>query len=184
MQQLNMDNAKNGEDSTLYGRFAGIILHYLFQQVSNEQDAEDLLLEVFLAALQDKSLINLPDGRQLAWLRRVARNKVIDRYRHIALVNLLPIEQALEMEDTALTPEQYTEQKENYERLYQSIAQLSSLQREVIRLRYRNGLRFYEIAEMLEKPEGTVRQLFVRTLRQLRTIYDQLERGNSNEKIR
>ena len=177
MQQLNMDNAQNAVDSALYDRFAVTIFHYLFQQVSNEQDAEDLLLEVFLAALQDKSLSNLPAGRQLAWLRRVARNKVIDRYRHVALLNLLPIEQALELEDTALTPEEYTEQQERYERLYQSIAQLTSLQRELIRLRYRSGLRFFEIAAVLEKPEGTVRQLFVRTIRQLRTIYDQLERG-------
>ena len=177
MQQVNIENAHNGEDSTLYDRFAAIIFHYLFQQVSNEQDAEDLLLEVFLAALQDKSLSNLPAGRQLAWLRRVARNKVIDRYRHVALLNLLPIEQALELEDTALTPEEYTEQQERYERLYQSIAQLTSLQQELIKLRYRNGSRFFEIAAVLEKPEGTVRQLFVRTLRQLRTIYDQLERG-------
>jgi len=177
MQQVNMENAQNGEDSTLYDRFAAIIFHYLFQKVSNKQDAEDLLLEVFLAALQDKSLSNLPAEQQLAWLRRVARNKVIDRYRHVALLNLLPIEQALEMEDTALTPEQYTEQQERYERLHQSIAQLTSLQRELIGLRYQSGLRFSEIATVLDKPEGTVRQLFVRTLRQLRTTYEQLERG-------
>ncbi len=177
MKQLNTDRDQNGVDGTLYDRFAVPIFHYLLQQVSNKQDAEDLLLEVFLAALQNESLSSLPDGRQLAWLRRVARNKVIDRYRHIALLNLLPIEQALEMEDTALTPEQYTEQRENYERLYLSIAQLTSLQRELIGLRYRNGLPFCEIAGALGKSEGTVRQLFVRTLRQLRAIYDQLERG-------
>jgi len=177
MQQVNMENAQNGEDSTLYDRFAAIIFHYLFQKVSNKQDAEDLLLEVFLAALQDKSLSNLPAEQQLAWLRRVARNKVIDRYRHVALLNLLPIEQALEMEDTALTPEQYTEQQERYERLYQSIAQLTSLQRELIRLRYQSGLHFIEIAAIFEKPEATVRQWFVRILRKLRKIYDQLERG-------
>jgi len=110
-------------------------------------------------------------------LRRVARNKVVDHYRHVALLNLLPIEQALKMEDTALSPEQYTEQQENYERLYQSIAHLTVLQRELVRLRYRNGLRFADIAVVLGKPEGTVRQLLVRTLRRLRMIYDQLERG-------
>jgi RNA polymerase sigma factor (sigma-70 family) len=181
MEQLNMDNTQNAEESTFYDRFAAIIFQYLLQRVSNVQDAEDLLLEVFVAALQDKSLTNLPAVRQLAWLRRVARYKVIDRYRHVALLNLLPIEQALELEDTALTPEQYTEQKENYERLYQSIAQLTSLQRELIKLRYRHGLRFFEIAAVLKKPEATVRQLFGRTLRQLRTNYDQLERGNCNE---
>ena len=180
MQQLNMDNTQNAEDSTLYDRFAAIIFQYLLQKVSNVQDAEDLLLEVFVAALKDKSISNLPDGRQLAWLKRVARNKVIDRYRQGAKVDLQPIDQALELEDTALTPEQYAEQKENYDRLYQSIAQLTSEQRELIRLRYRNGLRFYEIAAILEKPAGTVRQMFVRTLRQLRANYDQLERGNSN----
>src|SRR6202035_979960 len=125
-----------------------------------------LLLEVFLAALQDESLSDRPARQQLAWLKRVARNKVIDRYRHVALLNLLPIEQALETEDTALTPEQYTERQENYERLYQSIAQLTALQRELIRLRYRNGLPYCEIAAILERPEGAVRQLVVRTLRQ------------------
>jgi RNA polymerase sigma factor (sigma-70 family) len=180
MQQLNMDNTQNAEESTFYDRFAAIIFHYLLQQVSNVQDAEDLLLEVFVAALKDKSLSDLPAGRQLAWLKSVARFKVIDRYRQGALLNLLPLDQALELEDPALAPEQFTELKENYERLYQSIAQLSSQQRELIRLRYCNGLRFFEIATILEKPEGTVRQLLRRTLQRLRTIYDQLERGNSN----
>jgi RNA polymerase sigma factor (sigma-70 family) len=177
MQQLNTENDQNAVEGAVYARFAVTIFEYLCQQVSNKQDAEDLLLEVFLAAFQDESLLHLPAGRQLAWLRRVARNKVIDHYRHIALLHLLPIEQAVKMEDTALTPEQYTEQQENYERLYQSIAHLTSLQRDLLRLRYRNGLRFAEIAAILEKPEGALRQLFVRTLRQLRMIYDQLERG-------
>jgi RNA polymerase sigma factor (sigma-70 family) len=76
---------------------------------------------------------------------------------------------------------QNAENSSFYDRLYQSIAQLTSQQRELIKLRYRNGLRFDEIAAILEKPAGTVRQSFVRALRQLRTIYDQLERGNSNE---
>lgn len=177
MQRLNTESDQQAVDGALYDRFAVTIFQYLCQQVSNTQDAEDLLLEVFLAALQEESLAQLPAGRQLAWLRRVARNKVIDRYRHLALLHLLPIEQALELEDTSLTPEQYTERRENYQRLYQSIAHLTSLQRELIQLRYRNGMRFAEIAAALEKPEGAVRQLFVRTLRQLRAIYDQLERG-------
>ncbi len=93
MQQLNTERAENGAYSTLYDRFAVTIFQNLCEQVSHKQDAEDLLLEVFVAALQNESLSSLPAGRQLAWLRRVARNKVIDRYRHVALLNLLPIEQ-------------------------------------------------------------------------------------------
>jgi DNA-directed RNA polymerase specialized sigma24 family protein len=86
-------------------RFAPTILAYLSQQVPNLQDAEDLLLEVFMAALKYEMLANLPEERQLAWLRRVARNKVIDRYRHTALLTFLPLEQVAEMEDSQLSPE-------------------------------------------------------------------------------
>ncbi len=168
-------------DASLYDRFATTIFTYLLNQVQNEQDAEDLLLEVFLAALSNESLSRLPVQGQLAWLRRVARNKVIDRYRHVALLTLLPIEQAMETIDDALTPEQHAEQQEKFTHLYQAIAHLPVLQRELLRLRYREGLRFYEIASALEKPEGTVRKLLVRTLQQLRTIYDQLEGGGYEE---
>ena len=183
MQQQPADTAQGGFDASLYDRFAATIFTYVLNQVQNEQDAEDLLLEVFLAALSNESLSSLPVQGQLAWLRRVARNKVIDRYRHVALLTLLPIEQAMETIDDALTPEQHAERQEKFTHLYQAIAHLPALQRELLRLRYRDGLRFYEIADALEKPEGTVRKLMLRTLCQLRMIYDQLEGRSYNEPI-
>ncbi len=42
MWQLNADEARHDVENTLYQRFASPILTYLCQQVSNEQDAEDL----------------------------------------------------------------------------------------------------------------------------------------------
>jgi len=177
MQQQPAETAQGRFDTLLYDRFGATIFTYLLSQVQNEQDAQDLLLEVFLAALGNELLSSLPVQGQLAWLRRVARNKVVDRYRHVTLLTLLPIEQAMGKIDDALTPEQHAEQQEKFTHLYQAIAHLPSLQQELLRLRYCDGLRFYEIATMLKKPEGTVRKLMVRTLRQLRLIYDRLEGG-------
>ncbi len=177
MQHLNAEEAQDSPGNTLYLRFASTIFTYLSQQVADLQDAEDLLLEVFIAAFKYEMLADLPAERQLAWLRRVARNKVIDRYRHITLLALLPLEQAAGMEDNQLTPEQSVDRQENYMRLYQALRQLSPTQQELIQLRYGEGLRFAEIAGILAKPEGTLRKLLVRTLRQLRTRYDQIERG-------
>jgi sigma-70-like protein len=94
MQHLNAEGAQDSPGNTLYLRYASTIFTYLSQQVANLQDAEDLLLEVFIAAFKYKMLADLPAESQLAWLRRVARNKVIDRYRHTALLALLPLEQA------------------------------------------------------------------------------------------
>lgn len=175
MQHMDVETARDEGDGSLYDRFALTILTYLCQQLSHEQDAEDLLVEVFLAAFNNEALPCLPAVRQLAWLLRVARNKVVDRYRHLALLTLVPLELAREMQDSSPTPEQYTEQQESYERLYRALDQLSPLQRELIRLRYTKSLRFFEIAGILEKSEGAVRKLCTRTLQQLREIYQQTE---------
>jgi len=173
---MDAEIARDEVDAALYDRFALTIFTYLGQQVSNEQDAEDLVLEVFLAAFNNEALASLTAERQLAWLLRVARNKVVDRYRHLALLTLVPIGLVGELEDGAPTPEQYTEQQEMYERLYLALEHLSLLQQELIRLRYTNGLRFSEIAQILGKSEGAVRKLCARTLQQLRGLYHQAER--------
>jgi RNA polymerase sigma factor (sigma-70 family) len=184
MRRLNVNTADNVHDevqdeekSTLYDRFAATILAYLCQLVSNRQDAEDLLLEVFLAALKNDQLSALPSGRQLAWLRRVSWNKAVDRYRHTALLTMLPLEQVIETEDEGLTLEQRVERRETYEQLSQAFALLSPLQQELIRLRYGHDLRLIQIAQVFGKPEGTVRKLLSRTLHRLRQLYEQKERG-------
>src|ERR1700730_14091890 len=114
MQQLNTDAEQNGVDTTLYTRFSVNIISYLCQQVASQQDAEDLLVEVFIAAHNHSELSDLSEERQLAWLRRVARNKVIDRFRHAALLTMLPLEHIIETEDSALSPEQSAVQQEKY----------------------------------------------------------------------
>lgn len=47
------------------------------------EDAEDLLVEVFLAALEQARFRAIPAEKQRAWLWRVARYKTIDLYRGI-----------------------------------------------------------------------------------------------------
>lgn len=177
MQQINTDAGQDDVCTTLYQRYASTILGYICQQVASRQDAEDLLVEVFMAAHTNIALPALSEERQLAWLLRVARNKVIDRYRHAALLTMLPLEQIVEAEDNALSPEQRAIQQENYRRLYAALAQLAPEQQQLIRLRYGNGLRLVAIAELLAKPEGSVRKMLARTLNQLRAIYEKTERG-------
>jgi RNA polymerase sigma factor (sigma-70 family) len=160
-------------DVTLYDRYASTIFTYLYQQINSRQEAEDLLLEVFVAALNHDMLSTYTDEQQLAWLRRVARNKIIDWYRHNRLLTMLPVDHALSIEGDELTPEQHTIQMESFEYLHQIIAQLAPLPQQIIRLRYGNGLRLVDIAAILSMPEGTVRKLLSRTLQNLRIMYDQ-----------
>ena len=173
MQKL--DLSKEGADVTaltLYDRHAPTLYRYIYRQVSQPQDAEDVLLEVFTIACTSENLGNLPDQQQIAWLQSVARRRIIDRYRRNARVVLLPLEQALEALDEDPTPEEQALRRETHERLYTALAQLPPIQQQLVRLRYGNGLPFAQIATMLDKSEGTVRKMLVRILRQLRTIYN------------
>ncbi len=177
LQRMDEGTPRDGGYGTLYDRFALTIFTYICQHVSNKQDAEDLLVEVFLAAFKNEALSSLPADRQMGWLLRVTRNKLVDRHRHYALITLVPLELASEVEDEAPTPEHYAEQQESYERLYRALDQLSSLQRELIWLRHSKSLRFCDIACLFEKSEVAVRQMYSRTLQQLRGIYHQTEGG-------
>lgn len=174
---MQLSNAgKNGLD-TVYVRFAPMLFMYLSRQVVNHHDTEDLLFEVFLSASKEAMLEAWPEESQLTWLRRVARNKVIDYYRHRGLIQWLPLVQANEVEDTHLTPEEQAQRQEEYAHLFQAIQRLKPVQQELLRLRYGHELRFTEIAGMLEKPEGSVRKMLTRTMRQLRKYYEHFERG-------
>ena len=136
---------RNGGYGTLYDRFALAIITYICQHVSNKQDAEDLLVQVFLAAFKNEALFCLPVDLQMGWLLRVTRNKLVERHRHYFLITLVPLELASEVEDEDPTPEHYVEQQGSYECLYRALEQLSSLQRELIWLRQSKSLRYCDL---------------------------------------
>ena len=81
--------------ASLYRHYAPGILAYLRRHLPTQEDAEDLLLEVFLAALEyEPRLATLSDDEHRAWLGTVARNKVIDHHRRAGRRRFLPLEKA------------------------------------------------------------------------------------------
>ncbi|GHO46179.1 RNA polymerase sigma factor [Ktedonospora formicarum] len=159
---------------TLFDQYATHIFRYVYQQIRHRQDAEDLTLDVFLAATdnQDK-LQHKSEQQQLAWLQRVAHNKIVDRYRRQTRSLFLPLEPDVEIADNDLTPEQYSERNENYQRLDQAIARLPQAQQDIIHLRYIEGMRCTQIAQIINKSDSFVRATLSRALKRLRTYYGQ-----------
>ncbi|MEO6887608.1 MAG: sigma factor, partial [Ktedonobacteraceae bacterium] len=51
----------------LYQRYAQTLLSFIRRYLSRREDAEDVLLEVFLAAMERNSLVGLNEDEQLAW---------------------------------------------------------------------------------------------------------------------
>ena len=95
-------------DAALYDRFATSIFGYAKLFATSWEDAEDVTLEVFTAALEQGNLSSLNEQQQLAWLRGVAHNKLVDRYRRSLRLPVVPLEQVVETAriEEGLTPEQ------------------------------------------------------------------------------
>ena len=110
----------------------------------------------------------------MAWLRRAAHHKLVDRYRRSLRLPLAPLEQVVETVriEEGLTPEQVVLRREELEQLYRAVRTLSLLQQQLLQLRLGEGLRLAEIAVLLGKREAAVRKLWSRALALLRTIYD------------
>ena len=76
----------------LYQRSAPELLQYIRRHVPTQEDAEDVLLEVFTAALEKPDLSTMSQQEQLAWLRRVAHNKFVDFYRRSTRQTSIPLQ--------------------------------------------------------------------------------------------
>jgi RNA polymerase sigma-70 factor (ECF subfamily) len=160
--------------SAMYQHHAPLLFAYLYRHVRSLEDTEDLLLEVFLAALERADFEQLSVKEREAWLWRVARNKMIDLHRKRVRRKGLSLERVPEgvYEPDDETPETLLLQKEEAMRLKASIEQLPAPQQEIVYLRFGLGLRSTEIATVVNKSEGAVRIMLSRALKLLRKIYE------------
>lgn len=159
----------------LYQLYANKLLSYLYHHVLSREDAEDILYEVFLVALeQEEALMLRSDDARRAWLWVVARNKASDYYRNMhrrPVVSLLHMEGQLE--DERMIPEEAIMHHEATDHLQKYLKRLPPVQQEALQLRFIGGLGYAEIAQVINKREGNVRTLLSRALNTLRRMYMQ-----------
>ena len=112
----------------LYRYYAPGILAYLRRHVPTQEDAEDLLLDVFLAALEyEPRLAGLAEDEQRAWLATVARNKMIDHHRWASRRRFFSLERAVStLDGEEMMPEEVVVRNEEHDRLRSYLQQLSA----------------------------------------------------------
>jgi RNA polymerase sigma factor (sigma-70 family) len=165
----------------LYHRHAQKVLRYIHRYIFSKEEADDLLMEVFLAAIESSTVLKLSADEQLAWLQRVARNKVVDYQRRAVKRPTVALEEMLDspFDMDHLTPEKAVVDQEELELCRLHLATLPELQQQVLLLRFGDNLRTKEIASKLHKSDGAVRSLLLRSLNFLRDLYHLREEGHA-----
>ncbi|GAC1361578.1 MAG: ECF family RNA polymerase sigma factor SbrI [Ktedonobacteraceae bacterium] len=176
-QEQREEGVDESPGAVLYQRHAHTILRYVSRYVSLKEDADDLVLEVFMVALGNKIWVNWSESEQLAWLRRIAHNKMVDHLRRISHRPSVILDDALDLllEDEYRSPEQTALRNEDHVQLRAHLNQLSALQQEIVRLRFAYDLRTKEIAQIVNTSDNVVRVMLSRALNSLRRVYNRQE---------
>lgn len=148
--------------AAIYDDYHRPIYRYIYRQVGQVETARDLTAEVFSHFLQALHKGGGPDRQVGAWLYRTASNAVIDHYRRQQHRRHLPLDE--ELAAAVDDPARLAERHISAETVRAALRQLTPDQRQVIVLKYLEGLSNLEVATLLDKPVGAVKSLQHRAL--------------------
>lgn len=156
-----MDEAQFEE---LYRRYAGDVLRVSYFYLGDRQQAEDVTQDVFVRLLTNAPA--LMEGREKAWLLKVALNRCRDLWRAAWVKRVVLGSPAMELTPAPGGVDDELEKSE----LMHAIGRLPAPFREVILLHYYQGYGIAEISGMLSLPEGTISSRLSRGRKKLEEI--------------
>ncbi|HEX9745032.1 MAG TPA: RNA polymerase sigma factor [bacterium] len=166
----------SGDDdawSQLYERF----YNYIFHLVKGKnyrftvEDTQDITHEVFMDLV--KGLPNFKKRSVLkTYIYTLTLNRVRQHHRKFLTVKRGGNVEKMSLEDVEIdvadpriaNPEEETLEKHEVEQIHNGLDQLPEDLREVIDLRYTRGMKYREIADQLDIPEGSVGALLQKAL--------------------
>ena len=148
----------------LYERYATDVLRVCYFYLGDRQKAEDVCQDVFVRLITTSP--QLQEGREKAWLLKVALNRCRDLWRGAWLKRVVLGSPAFEL---VPAPDEIDSLADRQE-IMQAINQLPAAFKEVILLHYYQGYGISEIAEMMELPEGTISSRLSRGRKKLESI--------------
>ncbi len=153
----------SGAFNELYARYVSTIYRRV-RFVVPETDVEDVTQEVFLAAL--KSLPSFRGEAQFGtWLRTLTNNKVAVYYRKHSRKQDAP---EVPLTDTVADTEPHPRLLEDRIALRKALRQSPPQYREIVLLRFAEGLQFNEIAELTGQSLEATKSMFRRAISALR----------------
>lgn len=148
----------------LYEKYANDVLRVSYFYLGDRQRAEDVTQDVFVRLMTNEP--DLEEGREKAWLLKVALNRCRDLWRGAWVKRVVLGSPSFEL----IPAPDDTERRDDEEAMMKAIHQLPASFRESILLYYYQGYGIGEIAEMLNLPEGTISSRLSRARKKLETI--------------
>jgi RNA polymerase sigma-70 factor, ECF subfamily len=153
----------------LYRRYLDRVYGYSFYLLGDHHDAEDATERTFLAALAAIDRFQDQGASFRSWLFRIAHNQVANALRGRGRRRASPLESVAEPVAPA-DPAAEADDADQARRVRRALRMVSDDRRQVLVLRFVDGLSSREIGAVLDRSPGAVRVLQHRALRDVREI--------------
>jgi len=152
----------------LYEEYYDRITRYAYVHIGDRNDAEDIAGETFLRALKTLDSYQERGVPMQAWLFKIAHNLIVDYLRKKTKIKIQAIDITPLADDE--DPTVMVEKKVQLEKVKKAMINLTDDQREVIGLRFLGGMTSREVAQVMNKNDGAVREMQRAAIEKLRNI--------------
>lgn len=163
----------------IYDRYRERLWRFVYYRVSSQQVAEDIVADTFLRALASINTVQWRGKDLGAWLTTIARNLVTDYHKSGAYRMSVSVPAVYECTTMHIEPAPDTADLVADAALAaivrDAVSYLTDDQRQVIELRFFQGLSVIETAAVMGKNEGAVKAVQYRAVCALRRLLDKAE---------
>ena len=168
-----MMDSLNEQFSSIYDQYIDKIYRFVYLKVNSQEIAEDITSKVFLrgweAFQSPKTDIKNPG----AFLYQIARNAVIDHYREKGRSKTVSVDVSSQIADPGTSAQDRAILSADIGIIKMAIQKLKKEHQDIIIWHYLEDMPIVSIAKLMDKPEGTVRVMLHRGLKDLKNIINE-----------
>jgi RNA polymerase sigma-70 factor (ECF subfamily) len=165
-----MTDSLNEQFSHIYDQYIDKIYRFIYLKVSSEEIAQDITSKVFIRGWEAFQNQIDPIKNPGAFLYQIARNAVIDHYRERGRTNIVSTDDTKEMADQKVDIQDKAMLSVDIDVIKKSIKRLGKEYQDIIIWHYLEDMSISEVAELAGRPEGTIRVMLHRGLKDLKDI--------------
>lgn len=154
----------------IYDRFWAVLYRHASRMLSDEEEAEDVVQEVFLNLWSKAHTLELKTSLS-NYLYTVVRNRIFDHFDHSKVKEKYMTSLQKFIEHGNCETDFLIREKQLFELIQQEVDSLPERMREIFKLSRNSGMAYQEIAQHLNITESVVRNQISRALTILRTKF-------------
>ncbi len=154
----------------IYKLYNQKIFRYFLVRVNSKPTAEDLTSITFEKALKNIKSFQWQGVSISAWLYQIARNSLIDYYRKEGKKKEIQITDENNIKDESSSIETQAIEKDGATIIQNIIDQLPKRERNIVRLKFYEGMTNKQIAKTLDITETNVSTILHRTMKKLHEL--------------